>query len=150
MSKRGRLFHEVGVVVDSQWQVWTYDHVNVSIMLRLEVLSRRLSQVVDATTKELDGAYWSSLRHFSGMRGHQVWCHPTCALSAVDWNEAWRVTAKNSTLAGAATDKDGNAPAVVKTGRPLKNTLGNGNHECELGGTGGGRARALSRETRAW
>ena len=95
----------------------TYDELDLGSMMCPEVLSRRLSLVVDAS-KGFDGAHWNPVRQYSVVRGasDNVPIEPRCQSSN---------GARAATPARSVTDGDGNVSVLVKIRRPPK-TLGKG------------------------
>ena len=114
LSKRDRLLHDVGVLVKSLWQAGTYDPLNLGDMVSFEVLSRRLSEVVDATT---DG-----LLVLTGIRcgKPQISCNMSYAPLSDEWNvknmapRLGKGSTRNSTATRAVTDGDVNGKLQAK------------------------------------
>ena len=66
VSGKDRLFHEVTTLVEILHQGGTYDQLNVGAVASLEIASRRLIAIVEATSKLLDSPNWETARHYTG------------------------------------------------------------------------------------
>ena len=58
MSQHDRDFLEVGTLVEALHQAGCHDQLNLGGSAALEVIARRLLQIMEAATSDLDGADW--------------------------------------------------------------------------------------------
>ena len=58
--------HEVTTLVEILYQGGTYNQLNVGAVASLEIASRRLIAIVEATSKGLDSPNWETARHYTG------------------------------------------------------------------------------------
>ena len=126
------------VLVESPWQARAYDRRNLGSMMCLEVLSRRLSLVVDATTEGPDGGrleFGAALRRASDIVPSELRTAFSRRMEREDHGpETRKGSTRNSTPAGAATD--GDVSVVVRAGSLLKKSLGKGAKGGGCKGTG--------------
>ena len=66
VSGKDRLYHELSTLVEILYQGGTYDQLNVGAAASLEIASRRLIAIVEATSKGLDSPNWETARHYTG------------------------------------------------------------------------------------
>ena len=66
VSGKDCLYHEVSTLVEIPYQGGTYDQLNVGAVASLEIVSRRLTAIVEATPKGLDSLNWETARHYTG------------------------------------------------------------------------------------
>ena len=66
VSGKDRLYREVTTLVEILYQGGTYDQLNVGAVASLEIASRRLIAIVEATSKGLDSSNWETARHYTG------------------------------------------------------------------------------------
>ena len=73
-QRQGLLYPGVSTVVEILYQGGTYDQLNVGAVASLEIASRRLIAIVEATSKGLDSPNWKTARHYTGTSTLPVSC----------------------------------------------------------------------------
>ena len=66
VSGKDHLYHEVTTLVEILYEGGTYNQLNVGAVASLEIASRRLIAIVEATSKGLDSPNWETARHYTG------------------------------------------------------------------------------------
>ena len=70
VSKVDKVYHETSVIIETLWLAGTYDMYNVGCSMALEVLTRRLMQIVEAHARGIDQVNWDAGKHYTGVRSH--------------------------------------------------------------------------------
>ena len=145
VSGKDRLYHEVTTLVEILYQGGTYDQLNVGAVASLEIASRRLIAIVEATSKGLDSPNWGTARHYTGtstifdLALHGLRACVTCAAKDEAEIDSMRIRGRHVGRATEAVATAGVKGAGKDKGK--RKTKGGRGGDVQLGAVAAGAAQ---------